>query len=790
MEYHGLSSAQVLQKEQAGQVNGTVRRLTRSRFEIVRDHILTFFNFLNGVLFVMVLITGRFQNGAFIGTVVFNALIGIYQELKAKKLLDEMTIMTEDQVEVCRDGEWKKIPSSAVVLEDLIRVHAGDQVCADCQLQSGYLEADESMLTGESDPLSKIKGDHIYAGTVIKSGEAEGVAIRVGRSRVANAIMEDAGRYSRARSVLQEDLSRLLKIVSLLIIPMAVTLFLTQWKVIGMDWKSADLKTAAAAVGMIPEGLVVLTSIALTVSRVRLSRRQVLVQDLNAIESLARVDTVCLDKTGTLTQGKMRVVEVKELLDYSREEVFAVMSVYASCMKQGNATYEAAAAYFNRPDGLTVRDVFPFSSDRKYAAFAVNEKGTYYFGAPAILFPDGAPAVNHYLGKYTQQGKRVLVLARSNAEEISRTSLPDDLDPCAIVVFEDVLRDHVKEIMTYFQKQKIMIRIISGDDPATVCALARQAGVPGAESYVDMSKTKEAADELVRKYTVFGRVMPEDKKKLVKALKKQGYTVAMTGDGVNDVPAIKEADVSIVMAAGSAAAKDSANIVLLNNDFGVLPDIINEGRRVINNITRASSMYLVKTIFSVLLSFYSLIMLQEYPFLPVHLTIISAFCVGIPTFLLQMEPSFERVEGSFLSRAFRSSVPSSFTVFLGAVACMMIRDWFHLPAEVYYSIFLSMTSMVYFYTLVVVYKPMTRQRAAVIVCMAVLMCLVYWLFPQLIAVTFTEKSFFTMIPLIIVIPFVIKCSSRGYSLIAGKLEGWIGGLNAGKHHAGTVGDDS
>jgi len=762
--YEGLSEKEAAQKKSQGLVNGETKRMSRSYKEIVKGNTLTYFNFVNIVLFVFVCLTGQMNNTLFIFTTVANTCIGIFQEIKSKQLLDQMAILVVTKVEAKRDGKWKEIPVSEIVLDDLIRLDGGDQVPVDGDVVDGYLEVNESMLTGESNTVMKQNGNHVYAGTIVTSGEAFAHVTRVGKDCLASTIMAEAQKEKKAESKLHNDLNKLIRVISYAIIPIGIVLYIVQKNSLGMDWQDSILKTVAAVVGMIPEGLVVLTSIALAVSVIRLAQKKVLVQDLFSIESLARVDTICLDKTGTLTQGTMKVTTVRPLLDADLKHVKDVMGSYLNQMEKPNATSKAMLEYFGTNAHYAKEKVLPFSSDRKYAGATLHGEGTFYVGAVNFLFPKGCPAVNQYITEHTDAGERVVVIAHS-AEPIGE-GLPEDLEPLAIVAIKDVLRNHVEDIMKYFQKQDVDIRVISGDDPSTVSSLARQAGIPHANAYVDMSKTHESVDDCAANYTVFGRVLPDQKKALVKALQKQGRTVAMTGDGVNDVPALKTADVSVAMAAGASAAKDSANIVLLDNDFGKMPSIVDEGRRVINNISRASSMYLVKTVFSMLLSIYVILMVREYPFLPVHLSVISAFGVGLPTFFLQLEPSFERVGGRFFTNAFRNSIPSAVAVFLTSILCMLIRDGFYLPDERFYGIFVSVTCFIYVYTLYRVYYPPTKLRWSVFAAMAGCMLVFFVFAEQLVNVSYEWIDLVVILPMMVFEPFLISLLARIYDGIA------------------------
>lgn len=763
--YNGLSTKEVQDRIFKGQVNGHEKRISRTYKEIVRGNTLTYFNLVNTILFLLVFITGQFSNCLFYVTIVVNACIGIFQEIRSKKQLDKMSIMVETHLLVMRDGQWQKLPVSDIVLDDLVQLEAGMQIPADAKLLEGYLEVNESMLTGESNTVEKKADMDLYGGTIITSGEGKAKIIAVGEDCFSQKILKDAKEYNPAKSQLHEDLNKLLHIISIAIIPVGIILFVVQFTTIGLDWRNAIVKTVAAVVGMIPEGLVVLTSVALAISTIRLLQKKVLVQDLFSIEALARVDTICLDKTGTLTKGTMKVTTFECLHGTKEQYIRDVMGSYLNNDDKSNATSDALKDYFKTNRKYERTDVLPFSSDRKYAGASFGQEGSFYLGAVQFLFPKGAPAVNKKIGTYTSRGERVIVLAHSNETTVNHESIPEDLEPIAMIAIADILRDNVQEIMQYFTKQGVTQKVISGDDPATVSSLAKQAGIAGAEKYIDMAENTLPIDEIANTYTVFGRVLPDQKKELVTALQKAGHIVAMTGDGVNDVPALKQADVSVAMAAGSSAAKDSANIVLLTNDFGLMPNIVAEGRRVINNISRASSMYLVKTVFSMLLSLYVIVLQQAYPFIPIHLSLISAFGVGIPTFLLQMEPSFERAKGRFFVRAFRNAIPSAVTVLLTALICLLIQTHFELPNERYYAILVSLTAYIYLYTLFKVYYPPTTLRKIVISAMAICIVLAMFIGSDYLQIQFAWMDLFVIIPAIPLLPITIAALSRVYDAI-------------------------
>lgn len=758
--YEGLSSKQVQERFEKHLNNEKVKKLTKSNAQIIRQNVFTYFNFINLILFILVLLTGKIKNGLFLGTVIFNACIGIYQQTKSKKLLDRLSFLVEDTIKVKRDGKWISISLEEIVVDDLIGIVSGMQFPVDGIVLDGNGEADESSISGESQLVEKQVNDFIYAGTNLTSGKVLVKVEHVSKQCIIYRMIEDASKESPASSCLHQDLEKMIKIISICIIPAGVLLFLTQYMFMHLTMQDALLKTIAALVGMIPEGLVVLTTIALAVSTIRESKNHVLIQDLFSIEALARVNTVCFDKTGTLTTGNMNVVHV-EYLGNDKNEVNTLLGSYLQNEEAFNQTSQALLEYFDVNHAYALGETLPFSSKRKYAAKVLKGKGTLYVGAYSYLCEEADASLQAKIDFYTQQGKRVLAVGFRQEETIDSS---DAMSIIALVVIQDEMRKNAKEIIAYFKKQNIQVCMISGDDPKTVASLAKMAGVDNSEHYVDVSRSYESMDALAANYTIFGRVRPEEKKQLVCAMQKQGKIVLMSGDGVNDVPALKVADVSISIKDASSAAKNTANIILMDNDFSKIPSIVNEGRRVINNISRASSMYLVKTVFSFLLTLYVICTRNAYPFLPIHLTLISAIGVGIPTFILQMEPSFERIQGKFLRNAFLKALPSSLTVFLAAFLCMHFKRMYSISELRFYGIFVFLSGYVYLWTLLKVYQPFTKRRLLVIGCMSILLgaCLVC--FESIINVSIQWKDAWLFFTGIIVEPVVIYVLTKGVNL--------------------------
>lgn len=728
MQKKGLTTNEINQRIQENKVNGESKKLSKSTINIIKENIFTYFNLLNVILFIFVFTTGKYQNAMFMGAVITNALIGMIQEIRAKKLLDQIRILTTTKVNAYRDDAWIEISVDEIVQDDVLGLQAGIQVPIDGVITEGSLEINESLLTGESDTVYKKAGDAVYSGTIVLSGDAEVSVTKVGYERQTEKIMEGSKISGFQKSALQKDLQKLIKIVSVLIVPVALILVGMQMGVKGVGYSSIVLNTSAAIIGMIPEGLVVLTSVALAVSTMRLLKLKALVQELYSVEGLARVDVVCLDKTGTLTQGDMQVDHIEIVSDISELNLHAYMHAYLEMEKHPNPTAKALIEYFKSDTKIQVDDFQPFASERKYTSAFLHDIGTLYVGAFEFIFDKEDTVYQIYHDTVSKGELRTIAIAL--AKEGNQKEL------VGLVYIRDVMRPNVNETLAYLSKQGVAIKIISGDYPNTVSSIARKAGVPDADEYIDLSVGEIDYNQVVEEYTVFGRVLPKQKKELLIALQRK-HVVAMVGDGVNDVPALRQADVSIAMLAGSSAAKDISDIVLLENDFNVVPSIVCEGRRVINNISRASSMYLVKTLFSFFLTIYVALFQTVYPFVPVHLTMISAICVGIPTVFLQLEPSFERLKGRFLVDAFLRALPSAITVVLVVVFTKFYRTTMDLPLQNANAILVFVTGVIYLYTLYRIYQPTTKYRLMIVLIMSFLFVITYYFTQGILGISFS-----------------------------------------------------
>lgn len=711
--FQGLTQAEVEARIADGQVNAIQDSSNRSVKDIVMGNTLTFFNFINVVLLALVLSVRSYKNMLFIFIIIANTLIGIFQEIKAKITLDKLKILTVSHVDVIRDGVKKSVTVSELVKDDVILLKSGGQIPADGVILDGEVDVNESLLTGESDSIHKTCGSKVLSGSFVTSGKAMCLLTEVGHDCYMEKLSSEAKQFKRYKTELQRNLDTILKFISIIIVPLGIILFAKQYWISGSTYEQAALDTVAAVLGMIPEGLVLLTSVALALGAVRLARRSTLVRELFCIETLARVDTLCLDKTGTITEGHLCVQgeeSVKEDIDLEQ-----LMGRMVGALGDENETFQALRQHYKRNQSANTKFVLPFSSERKFSGVVFEGEGTYLMGAYQFIFPQADPAVLEKIAEYASQGLRVLTVAHS-PNEMTDYTLAEGFEIVGFVFMTDVVRKNAPDILGYFEEQGVDLKVISGDDPVTVAAIAARAGLKDADKYIDATTihTDEEMEDAILKYSVFGRVTPKQKQQMVRLLKQNGRTVAMTGDGVNDVLALKDADVSIAMASGSEAAKNTANLVLLNSDFASLPHIVNEGRRVINNIKAAASMFLIKTGFSVLTALLTIIVGQNYPFQPIQLSVINGCAVAIPTMLLQLEPSFQKVNKHFFREVLRMSMPAAITITAMITIINNIGHSIGTPREVLSTVCVLATGWVYLITLRQVYSPMTGYRKFVI----------------------------------------------------------------------------
>lgn len=667
--HQGLSEAQVRARVEAGLTNQTSRAPGKTTAQILRGNLMTLFNLLNLVLAILVISVGSYKNALFMIVIILNAVIGTVQELRAKKTVEKLSVISAPTALAVRSGREVKLGVSELVLDDVMVLKSGMQICADGVVLEGEIEVNESLLTGESDPILKRPGDGLMSGSFVVSGRANARVDKVGDDNYAAQLTRDAQRLKKPNSELMKSLNALIRVISVVILPLGAALFIKSRFILHESLQDGVVSTVAAMVGMIPEGLILLTSVALAVGVIRLAQRKTLVQELYCMETLARVDVLCLDKTGTITEGSMEVQGIIPLAA-PEDQVRTDMGILASAMQDDNPTFAALRAAFPPIQGSAPLKVVPFSSARKWSGARFEKLGSLVLGAGEFVLGADYQSIRGRVEECAQKGQRVLVLAQSDQDFQGEQGLPQGLKPLALLTLADKIRPEAAGTLRFFAEQDVDLRVISGDNPKTVAAVAGRAGLRDAQLCVDAStlKTEEQLRQAAARYKVFGRVTPEQKCKLVRALKAQGHVVAMTGDGVNDVPALKEADCSVAMASGSDAARQVAQLVLLDNNFASMPHVVLEGRRVINNIRRSASLFLTKTLFSFLLAIISLIFGAGYPFEPIQLTLFSTITIGIPSFFLALEPNRARIQGKFLQTVIRQAAPGALCIVLGVQA--------------------------------------------------------------------------------------------------------------------------
>lgn len=722
--YTGLSKEEVRQRVEQGLINETNTSVSKSTSEIIRTHSLTYFNFLNLFLGVIVILSGQFKNMTFLGIIIINTVIGIFQELKVKKLVDGLSVITATKAMVVRAGARKEIPIDHIVMDDVIVVESGNQISADSiVLESTGIEVNESMITGESRPVKKKAGDTLYSGSYLVAGSGLARVEHVGKDNYATKLAAQAKDKKRATSEMQDSIKRIIKVVGFIIIPVGILLFLSQRSVEGTTLSNAMVNTVAGVIGMIPEGLVLLTSVSFILGVGRLATKRALVQEMEAIEALARVNVLCTDKTGTITTGELEVTEIISLADQDSDDIRAIMNEIAFAFDDVNSTQTALMNYFTNTGDWNVIDAIPFSSARKYRAISFEDHGAYVLGAPDFIMK-GDEALAARVEKYSQKGLRVLLLA--SARRISsEEELVEGISPIGLILISDCIRTEARATFEYFASQKVAVKVISGDNPATVSHIAVEAGLENGEKYVDATELPESDSELkeaVRDITVFGRVTPEQKQRIIKAYQADGKVVGMVGDGVNDVLALKDADCGIAMAAGSDAAKQVAHIVLLDSDFACMKDIVREGRMVISNIERVSALYLTKTIYSVLLCVIFIIIGRSYPFIPIHLSLISATAIGIPSFLLALEQTETVTQGGFLQHVLRLALPGALVMVVDMLIIQIFGVFFGLSPEVVSTYNLLVAGCISLMVLMQVCSPLNLKRKILCIAMIVLFC--------------------------------------------------------------------
>ncbi len=751
----GLSTEEVNERIQEGLVNFDDQPKTKSIKKIIASNFFTYFNFLNLALGLAVFLSGLFhgelfhglKNCLFMGVIIINSIISMIEEIISKKIIDRLSLLSESEITVLRNGEEVKLKLEEIVLDDIVLLHTGHQVIADSIVLDGVVEVNESLLTGEVEPIIKKKGDLLLSGSFLVSGNCTAKVEHIGSENYVSLISKEAKYDKKVNSIIMDSFEKLLKVLSILIIPIGIFMFLSQYSVTDGNITESVFTTVAALIGMIPEGLVLLTSSVMAVSVIRLSRYKVLVQQLYCIETLARVDVICLDKTGTLTEGKMKVVDVIPYQKNTTKNLENILSLYSKYTKDVNATMKAFQDYFQNDVCDEVKDIISFSSERKFSAIEFQEEGCIYIGAPEFLLGNQVKVIENLLSRY-QEEYRVLVVAKG--KKLNKT--PENLTVLGLVLLEDVIRKEAKDTLHYFQSQGVVVKIISGDQVKTVLNIAKKVGLSKVNGIDVGNLTNEELAKATLEYQVFGRVKPDQKKVIIETLQKNGRTVAMTGDGVNDVLALKKSDCAISLASGSDAARNVSQLVLLDDNFDSLPMIVEEGRRTINNIERSASLLTVKTIYTMLLILFSIAVATKYFFIPIQLTLITTFTIGTPSFILALEPNHDLVRGNFLLKVISRSLPVALTIFFNVVLVTIFSRVFSIPYEMQSSISVFLTAITGFIYLYKICTPFTWLRRVLFTV----------LFIGFFYCVFFQYSFFNLTPIApqsVLIAFVLCIDS-------------------------------
>lgn len=752
----GLTAQQVAERMEKGLWNKKAESATKTTKEIIKSNVFTYFNLIFLVIALLLIGVGAFRDLTFLPIIIANTLIGIVQEIRSKKVLDDLSILNSPKTRVIRDGSKKEIPADELVLDDIVELSAGGQIPADAVVLNGQLNVNESLLTGESDEIVKKSGDELLSGSFVVSGSCLARLTKVGEESYISKLTHRATQTKEGeQSEMIRSLNRLVQAVGIVIIPIGVVLFVQQFVYAGTPLRDSVTSMVAAILGMIPEGLYLLASVAMAVSAMRLAKQQVLIHDMKCIETLARVDVLCVDKTGTITVPDMEVdtfVLTEDLMktvpdgddgtrvyvdagDREKQEqkyrqVREKIAEFAVNMNADNATMEAVKAYFKTGNTVNIKKadkVFAFSSKTKYSGI-ISGGDSYLIGAPEFVLREDYEHYKEKIEAYSEKGYRVLVYGRYEGV-LDGQKLTEKALPVAFIMLTNAIREGARETFSYFTERGVEIKVISGDNPKTVAEIAQKAGICGADNYVDASTltTDESIAQAVMKYQIFGRVTPDQKLKFVEALKAQGRTVAMTGDGVNDVLALKDADCSIAMASGSEAASQVAQLVLLDNDFSRMPSVVMEGRRVVNNIQRSASLYLVKNIFSMLLAVFSMIFMINYPLEPSQISLISMFTIGIPSFVLALEPNKDRIQGHFMTNVLLKALPAGLTDFLAVSSLVLFCQEFGVNEGDISTSCTILVAIVGFMILYQIAKPMTIGHRVLMVGMVAgwLFCMIF-----------------------------------------------------------------
>ena len=756
----GLSADEVRLRTERGLDTKPVESPTKTEKQIILSNSLTFFNFIFLILAACLVAVGSYKDMMFLVIAVANTLIGIFQEIRSKRTVDKLTLMTVRRYGAIRDGKKQQIVSSELVRDDIVEFGPGDQICADASVVSGQVQVNEALVTGEADQIAKTEGEALLSGSFVVAGHCLARLTKVGAQSYVSRLTIEAKRGVRmAKSEMMKSLTRLIRVIGIALVPMGIALFLKQYRVLQMPLRSAVESTVAALIGMIPEGLFLLTSVALAVSVVRLAQRKVLTQDMNCIETLARVDVLCVDKTGTITEEKMAAGDPVLLneKDFPLARVAEVLGAYYNIPDADNDTERAMTERYRGDTLWSCRMRIPFTSATKWSAAVFEGQGSFVVGAPEFIMGARFGLLSEAVNTLSASGYRVLLVAQYDGTPDPAGLQPNRVYPMALIPLTNRIRPDAPDTFRYFAEQGVSVRVISGDNPRTVAEIARQAGIRDAGKWIDAARLKTDEDyaDAVEKYTVFGRVTPDQKRKLVQALQHAGHTVAMTGDGVNDVLALKDADCGIAMASGSDAACRVAQLVLLDSNFRSIPHVVGEGRRVINNIQRAASLFLVKNIFSFLLSLFTLLFSIPYPLIPVQLSMISALTIGVPAFFLALEPNRERVRGRFMLNVLREAFPGGLTNLLIVLLLEAFAAAFIFPNDMLCTMASAVLSVVGILVLFEVCRPLNWKRGIILGSMALAELLCFAALPTVFDFVALDQGAALVLGVLIVLAYFV-----------------------------------
>lgn len=757
----GLTNEQVNKRISENLTNNVAKKTSRSISKIIFENVFTFFNMICLAVAIALWCVKAYADTIFLLIVIANILISIIQEIKAKKTIDKLTLTNSNFTKVIRNGEESEIYKEQVVLDDILLLNSGMQISADCTVVDGTIEVNESLLTGESLAIKKSVGDTLLAGSFVSSGTCKARVDKVGSNNYIETLSSKAKKYSKPKSELLITLNFIIRLIGIVIIPLGVLMFFNNYRANGEVLNLTIQKTAGSIIGMIPAGMFLLTSVALAVSVVRLSKKRTLVQELYCIEMLARANVLCLDKTGTLTDGSMKVREMVNLTNtYDDKKISQIIASIVSAFNEANHTAIALKTFFGKGNHTATKSI-PFSSERKYMACTFNKLGSFKIGAYEYVMQTNKK-IQKMAQDYAQQGLRVLLLVESD----KNYSL-ENCTPIAFVLLEDNIRKDAPQTIQWFKDNGVDIKIISGDNPATVSEVAKRVGVENYQNYISLQgMSKQEVAEIADKFTIFGRVSPEQKAILVKSLKNKGKTVAMTGDGVNDILALKEADCSVAIAAGSDAARSVSHLVLLDSNFSSMPSVVMEGRRVVNNIQKSSSLFLMKTIFTIIVSIIVLVMKKTYPFSPIQFTTLEYFVIGLPSFFLALQPNHSIIKGKFASNLLKNALPAGITLILGTMAMYVYQANFNISTET----MCTMASIALTYTGLIILlnlcKPFNPLKVILVATMTILSFLTMYFLPGTLgytSLTFTEYLF--TILTIVVSYFVFVATTKALEQI-------------------------